>query len=156
MANLPYAAPTIFSSIAEDPAGIEDVVGTLQHAFNARDADLWDSVLAQDVVWGSPKGQLVIGLEALNALHRRLHQEHRRTGQYSRYRVENVAYFSDSVACAHVRRIGTDRHGTPLLPTHAQDIVQEMALYVLVRHEGQWWIAAGQNTPVWKELVAGR
>jgi hypothetical protein len=27
-------------------------------------------------------------------------------------------------------------------------IVQEMALYVLVRREGRWWIAAAQNTPV--------
>jgi uncharacterized protein (TIGR02246 family) len=156
MAKLPFAAPRLFSNVAADPAGIEDVVGTLQHACNARDADLCDSVIAQDVVWGGPTGQVVIGLEALNALHRRLHQEHRRTGQYSRYRVENVAYFSDSVACAHVRRIGTDRHGTPLLAAHAQDIVQEMALYVLVRHEGQWWIAAAQNTPVSKELAAAR
>jgi len=30
----------------------------------------------------------------------------------------------------------------------------EMALYVLIRREGTWWLAAGQDTPVWPEPVS--
>jgi hypothetical protein len=44
------------------------------------------------------------------------------------------------VVIAHVRRDDLSRgpHGR----------FSEMALYVLVEHDGQWWLAAGQNTPI--------
>jgi hypothetical protein len=44
------------------------------------------------------------------------------------------------VAIAHVRRndlsAGKDKR------------FSEMAMYVLVERGGQWWLAAGQNTPI--------
>ena len=49
--------------------------------------------------------------------------------------------------CASVRQTGLHESGAPLRPS-AHSIVQQMALYVIVKRFGRWWIAAGQNTPV--------
>jgi uncharacterized protein (TIGR02246 family) len=152
MAAAQDEAPRLFQTQASaDCTGIEDIVATLERAFNIRHADLWDSVLAADVAWGSPKGQVVLGSRQLNAIHRRLHQARGTAGQFSRYAIEHVGFLGEDVACAHVRRIGTDEHDIPLDPGVTNEIVQEMALYVLVHRNGRWWIAAGQNTPTWKE-----
>ena len=53
-----------------------------------------------------------------------------------------------NVALAHVRRDALDAHGEPV-PSHQDEPrFSEMALYVLVRRERTWWLAAGQNTPI--------
>jgi len=42
-----------------------------------------------------------------------------------------------------------DDDGQPAPPMAEPDRpFSEMAMYVLVRREGQWWLAAGQNTPM--------
>ncbi|WP_217451584.1 hypothetical protein [Candidatus Frankia nodulisporulans] len=41
------------------------------------------------------------------------------------------------VAIAHIRRRANDASG-----------FSEMALYTLVERDGQWWLAAAQNTPI--------
>jgi hypothetical protein len=41
----------------------------LERAVNSSDGDLFDSVLGEDVIWGSPKGQIVLGLEQLIPIH---------------------------------------------------------------------------------------
>ena len=49
-----------------------------------------------------------------------------------------------------VRKCSPDRFGrkrVPLIPS-PDSIVQEIALYVLVRRNDRWWIASAQNTPV--------
>ena len=48
------------------------MIATLERAVNTSNGDLFDSVLSEDVIWGSPKGQIVIGLDQLNPIHRRL------------------------------------------------------------------------------------
>jgi hypothetical protein len=53
------------------------------------------------------------------------------------------------VAVAQIRRTALDQAGGPVEPS--SDLTKafsEMALYVLVRRGGTWWLAAGQNTPV--------
>ena len=89
------------------------------------------------------------GLAQLNPIHRRLKSNSHGFGERSRYTIESLGFLTPDVACAHVRRVGLDGKGHPLDFSKAADaIVQEMALYVLVRREGRWWIAAAQNTPV--------
>jgi hypothetical protein len=39
------------------------------------------------------------------------------------------------------------RFGRRPIPIDDVAVFSEMALYVLVRREGHWWLAAGQNTP---------
>jgi hypothetical protein len=51
------------------------------------------------------------------------------------------------VAVAQVRRQAVDDRGKPIEPTDGTNgAFSETALYVLVRRDDSWWLAAGQNT----------
>jgi hypothetical protein len=52
------------------------------------------------------------------------------------------------VALARVRRTALDERGEPVPSLAGEARFSEMALYVLVRRKGVWWLAAGQNTVV--------
>jgi hypothetical protein len=48
-----------------------------------------------------------------------------------------------------VRRTALDTKGTPIESSdQTTSAFSEMAMYVLVRRNGTWWLAAGQNTPL--------
>jgi hypothetical protein len=55
---------------------------------------------------------------------------------------------ADDVVIAHIARIAPGPDGHPLPPSDATKPFSELAMYVLVRREGKWWLAAGQNTPI--------
>jgi uncharacterized protein (TIGR02246 family) len=141
-------APTLFERHnTGDRDAILTVIATLEHAVNTSDGDLFDSVLSEDVIWGSPKGQIVLGLDQLNPIHRRLAANSRQYGYSSRFTLEALGFIGPDSACASVRRTGLDEHNSPLTPSQGP-IVQELALYVLVRRDDRWWIVSAQNTPV--------
>lgn len=145
--TLPHA-PSLFEQHTDrERDAILAVITTLERAVNASDGDLFDSVLSEDVIWGSPKGQIVLGLEQLNPIHRRLAANSRQYGQTSLFTLEALGFIGPDFACASVRRTGLDESGVPLTPSPGS-IVQELALYVLVRRKDRWWIASAQNTPV--------
>jgi uncharacterized protein (TIGR02246 family) len=54
-----------------------------------------------------------------------------------------VKFLRPDVAVAHKRATATTQDGEPLDVGHAM-----IALYVLVREDGRWWVAARQNTLV--------
>jgi uncharacterized protein (TIGR02246 family) len=144
---LPHA-PTFFEQHSTgDRDAILAVIATLERGVNTSDGDLFDSVLSEDVIWGSPKGQIVQGLEQLNPIHQRLAANSRQYGQTSGFTLEALGFIGPDLACASVRRTGLDEQGVPLIPS-PDSIVQEIALYVLVRRDDRWWIASAQNTPV--------
>jgi hypothetical protein len=68
------------------------------------------------------------------------------TGPSSRYQIVHVSAPAPDVAIAQVRRVALDAYGRPV-PIDDAAAFSEMALYVLVRRDGQW-LAAGQNTPI--------
>jgi len=127
---------------------VSALVEELQAGWDQADADVTDRHLAADVLWGSPFGTTVQGYEQLHAAHVRLKQQ-RMGGTSSRFEIVQVIAPAPDVAVAHVRRTALGPEGHPARPaTETSGPFSEMALYVLVRRDGTWWLAAGQNTPV--------
>ena len=121
-------------------------VAELQAGWDQHDAGITSRHFADDIVWGSPFGAVVRGYEQLHTIHARLKRQ-ATGGISSRYEIVRVLAPTPDVAVAQVRRVVLDPAGHPLEP--ASDVTgafSEMALYVLVRRDRTWWVAAGQNT----------
>lgn len=145
------ARPTLgsdSSATAEAIAAVDGLVAELQSGWDQRDADVTNRHFANDVMWGSPFGATVSGYEELHAIHTRLKAEGM-GGPSSRYEVVQTLVPTPDVALAQVRRVALADDGQPIPAARDQDgPFSEMALYVLVRREKEWWLAAGQNTPI--------
>ena len=99
-------------------------------------------------MWGSPYGATVVGYDTLHAIHRGMHERGVPVaGASSRYQTVHVMAPAPEVAIAHVRRVALDTRGEQI-PIDDASAFSEMAMYVLVRRDGNWWLAAGQNTPI--------
>ncbi|HEY1671104.1 MAG TPA: SgcJ/EcaC family oxidoreductase [Streptosporangiaceae bacterium] len=136
----------------EDAAvAVAALVAELQEGWDTHDADLTNRHFAADLLWGSPFGAVLQGYEPLHQIHVRLKQEGR-GGPASRYEVAAILSPAPDVIVTQVRRMALGPDGEPCGPrppaADASGPFSEMALYVLVRRDGQWWLAAGQNTLV--------
>ena len=125
---------------------IEQLIASLA---SARVADEFNVDFAADVIWGNPGGGVVHGFETLHAIHERIFAGPMKDRR-SRFVLVSLAFHGDDVAVAHVRREPLDAEGRTIDTTASPDPAdfQEMAMYVLVKRAKQWWLAAGQNTPV--------
>jgi uncharacterized protein (TIGR02246 family) len=142
--------PTLTSVEAQPDTdtAIAAFVSELQQAWDQRDAGISNRHFAADVAWGSPYGATVNGYNQLHAIHTRLKQQGT-GGAASRYEIKRAFAVSDDVIIAHVARYTLDPEGHPIEPSsNTLGAFSEMALYVLVRRDGTWWLAAGQNTPI--------
>jgi uncharacterized protein (TIGR02246 family) len=135
-------------AMEEASKAVAQLIAELQAGWDRRDAEITDRRLAADVVWGSPFGATVHGYDQLHAIHAKL-KEQGKGGAASRFEVERVAALAPDVVVAQIRRLALERDGQPVAPgSDASGAFSETALYVLVRREGTWWIAAGHNTPI--------
>jgi uncharacterized protein (TIGR02246 family) len=145
------ARPTLHlndDAVKEANEAVAGFVAELQAGWDQHDANISDRHLAADIVWGSPFGATVYGYELLHAIHLKL-KEQNKGGPSSRFEVERVLVLAHDVAIAHVRRVALQANGQPIEPSSdSSSAFSEMALYVLVRRNNSWWIAAGQNTPI--------
>ena len=154
--------PTLTKVEAQPDAdtAIAAFVSELQQGWDQRDAAISNRHFAADVTWGSPYGATVHGYDQLHAIHTRLKQQGT-GGAASRYEIVRAFAVSDDVIVAHVARSTLDPQGRPIGLLDITDLIgpiepnsettgafSEMALYVLVRRDGIWWLAAGQNTPI--------
>jgi PPOX class F420-dependent enzyme/OxyR family protein/uncharacterized protein (TIGR02246 family) len=128
-------------------SAVAGLIEELQAGLDRRDADSYNRHFAQDVIWGSPYGATVTGYDTLHAIHTHLHQNP--VVGPSRYEIVQVLTPAAGVAIAQVARYALDPDGQPIEPSgDPASAFSEMALYVLVRRGQQWWLAAGQNTPI--------
>jgi uncharacterized protein (TIGR02246 family) len=125
----------------------ESFAAGLQAGHDARDADVLNAQFAADVVWGSPFGALVEGYDRLHPIHVRFQQAS--DAPRARYEVRHAVAVNDDVVIAHVARLVLGPDGQPLPPSDEKgQPFSELAMFVLVRDHGRWWLAAGQNTPM--------
>jgi uncharacterized protein (TIGR02246 family) len=123
-------------------------VSELQQGWDQRDAAISNRHFAANVAWGSPYGATVHGYDQLHAIHTRLKRQGT-GGAASRYEIVRAFAVSNDVIVAHVARYALDPQGHPIEPSsETTGAFSEMALYVLVRRDGTWWLAVGQNTPI--------
>jgi uncharacterized protein (TIGR02246 family) len=118
------------------------VIADVEVGFNANDPDLAVAHFARNASAVSVGGAHVAGHEALLEAHRSGLAGPLRD-QYARYEVADVTFLRPDVAVVHKRAVATTPEGEPIDVGHSM-----IALYVLVRERGRWWIAARQNTLV--------
>jgi len=124
----------------DDVAAIRAVVADVEAGFNGNDVDRATAHFAADAVSVGVTGAELVGIDAIVAAHRSLFAGVL-ADQHARYEVVDVAFVRPDVALARKHAWATDAEGTDLDVGHAM-----VALYVMVREEGRWWIAARQNT----------
>lgn len=132
----------------EARAAVDAFAAGLQAGHDRRDADILNRQFAADVIWGSPFGALVDGFDRLHPIHVGF-QESAGSEHPFRYQARHVLALGEDVVVAHIARLALGEDGDPLPPRSDSDQpFSEMAMYVLVRRDGRWWLAAGQNTPI--------
>ena len=125
-----------------DIAAIAQVIADIEQGFNSKDPERSIAHFAHDATAVSVTGALASGREELLAAHRAGYAGPL-SDQYARYELADVRFLGPNVAVAHKRAWATSAEGEDLDVEHAM-----IALYVLVRTEGRWQVAARQNTLV--------
>ena len=126
----------------DDMAAVRAVIAQTERAFNTHDPDLLVAPMADDVVTVGVNGARMMGRAAVLDAARAGFAGPLRD-QYARYDVAHVSFPRPDVALVHKDATATDPDGTPVGVGHAM-----RALYVLVRGDDGWRIAARQNTLV--------
>ncbi|HEY8544624.1 MAG TPA: hypothetical protein VIL36_06240 [Acidimicrobiales bacterium] len=162
--DIETARRSVVAAGGDGVEAVEEFVGGLQAALDAFDADAYNRQFAEDVLWGSPFGMIVRGYDEIHAIHTRmLAAAHDRGDAGSRYEIEDARRIADDVAIAYVRRRSLAEAKPPADSSddaddadHTEDAqpqpgraagFDELALFVLVRRDGAWWLAAGLHTP---------
>lgn len=120
---------------------VAQLIAALQLGFDTGDPDAYDSMFADDILWATPKGQWLAGYSDLNAAHRRMMRGVPIVPR-SRFELVQEVQPTPDVVVTQIRR------------TALNGGFSEVAMYVLVRRDDRWWLAAAQNTPVTDALPA--
>ncbi len=140
--------PALGGDAAAATGVAEEFAAGLQAGHDGHDADVLNKQFAADVIWGTPYGALVDGYDELHPIHVRFQADAAEEPKF-RYRVRHVLAVSDDVVVAHIARLALAADGRPLSPSaDPGQPFSEMAMFVLVRRQERWWLAAGQNTPI--------
>jgi uncharacterized protein (TIGR02246 family) len=126
----------------DDRLEIEALVAEVERGFNTNDPERSVRPFAANASAVGVTGQRVAGRDALLEAHRLGYAGPLRD-QYAHYELGDVVFLRPEVAVAHKRAWATDAAGERLHVDHAM-----VALYVFVKEDGRWWVAARQNTLV--------
>lgn len=125
---------------AEDIAAIEQIVRNVETSINTNDAELMVADFAADASVVNANGVQITGREALLEASRQELAGFLKD-QFVHYEVADITFLRPDIAIAHKRAREVTATGEPI------DIdPTTIALYILVKRDGRWWVAARQNT----------
>jgi uncharacterized protein (TIGR02246 family) len=134
---------TALQRYVQDPsfelqAAARALVGAMQEAFNAKDAEAMARNLSDGATWTNPLGIRVKGREAIERLAGRMMARNARN--FARYDIVDVISVRPDVGIVNLVQVPTDAEGREIPEIGAAPI------YVIAREPGGWKIVAGQNT----------
>ena len=135
--------PTLSLNRASDP--VHSFVKELQSAIDTGNASQFNRHFAQDVLWGSPFGAVAVGYDQIHTIHSRMFASVVPVKGAAQYIVEHARFPTEDVAVAYVRRLTNQSSEPP--SSERPGTFNELALLVLVRRDGEWWLAAAQHVP---------
>jgi uncharacterized protein (TIGR02246 family) len=132
-------------SQTHDLSPVEDFISELQKAIDTGDADLFNKQFASDVLWGSPFGAIANGYEQIHSIHSQMFASIVPVKSAAKFEIEHVRFLSENVAFTYVRKISQ----IPKISNQETKpgSFDELALFILVKQSGQWWLAAAQHVP---------
>lgn len=125
----------------QDKAAIEEMVMSIQQAWNAGDGKAFAAPFAEDADYVVVNGMYVKGRAAIDIGHQQIFDTFYK-GSTNMLTIEDVRFIRPDVAIVHVQA-----H----LKLHAGEGMQEStarSTSVLTKDNGKWSIAAFQNTPI--------
>ncbi|PXY21024.1 SgcJ/EcaC family oxidoreductase [Prauserella muralis] len=138
----PPTAADATAGTETDIAAIRQIVADTETAFNTNDPDLLSAHFARDANVVNAAGVRLSGRSEIDEANRQGLAGFLRD-QYARYDVADIVFLRPDVALAYKEARATTADGELIDLDHTM-----IALYVLVRQQGRWWIAARQNTLV--------
>lgn len=124
----------------QDEAAIRQIIADVEAGFNAKDAALMNKHMSQNASVVNVHGMHFSGWDAIQDVSVR-GLATSLANEYVRYSLLDILFLRHDVAIAH-------KHGAAITP-EGQLIEGEqtmIALYVLVKEGGEWWVASRQNT----------
>ncbi len=125
-----------------DLDAVHDVVHRVERAQQHKDSDAFLRLFTDDAVWVTAFGKRLTGLDEMSEFTRSVLPGSMATST-ARYQVANVVFVRPDVALVQVDQQPVTLDGQPL-----HDEEPGRPLYVMVKSDRQWKIAAGQNTKV--------
>jgi uncharacterized protein (TIGR02246 family) len=139
-------------SLDRDSDPVTSFIEEMQNAIDTGDATRFNRYFAQDVLWGSPFGAVAVGYDQIHAIHLRMFASVVPVKGAARYDVEHVRFPAEDIAIAYVRRLS--KHSSEPPAPSLPGTFDELALLVLVRRDGKWWLAAAQHVPDRRDVYA--
>jgi len=127
---------------AADRALIIQTVAELEKSQNERNADDFLRLFTPGVVWVTAFGKRLTGLDEISEFTRKVLTPEL-GDQYARYEVVHVSFLREDVAVVNVHQRPVDGEGQP-----RDNEAEGSPVYVMVKEQGRWMIAAGQNTKI--------
>ena len=124
----------------QEIGAIHQTITEMEAAFNQHDADKLDRHFTQYATWVNVVGVRLSGWNQINEAHKNTLAGPLRNS-YAHYSVESIHFVRPDVAIAHIHQYPTTSEGKTI-----ENGQGSLAIYVMVKEQGTWQIAAGQNT----------
>lgn len=123
-------------------AEIEQLVATVEHSQQNELPEEFIGLFRSDAIWTTAHGKRLTGRDEIASFTRQKLPGSSKE-QTATYEVAHVLFIRPDVAAVKIRQRPVRLDGTPL-----PDQNEGSPLYILSKEDGEWRIAAGQNTIV--------